>query len=58
MEEGQVFLFLLSDVRVEFLLETDSGYPMDGFGFWFVMPSHGSRINYIRHAYKWCAVIR
>jgi len=40
VEEGQVFLFLLSDMRVEFLLETDSGYPMDGFCFWFVIPSH------------------
>jgi len=27
-------------MRVEFLLKTDSGYPRDGFGFWFVVPPH------------------
>ena len=26
--------------------------------FWFVTPSHSQRLNYLRDAYKWCAVIR
>ena len=28
------------------------------FGLWFIMPPHSQQSNYIRNAYKWCAVIR
>ena len=32
-------------------------FELEVFGFWFVMPPHNYRINYIRHAYKLCSVI-